>query len=91
MTVRVLPAAEPRVETGPVRFGDDWTGVFIRGDNAFAWILALDHVMAEAKRGELHDLLQMAVLEGLRAELAACVEGPVGQQLRAQSTGDTAP
>ncbi len=23
-----------RVETGPVRFGDDWPGVFIRGDNA---------------------------------------------------------
>jgi hypothetical protein len=25
-----------RVETGPVQFGDDWPGVFIRGDNA-AW------------------------------------------------------
>lgn len=23
-----------RVETGPVRFGDDWAGLFIRGDNA---------------------------------------------------------
>lgn len=25
-----------RVETGAVQFGDDWPGLFIRGDNAFA-------------------------------------------------------
>jgi hypothetical protein len=24
----------PRIETGPVKFGGDWTGVFIRGDEA---------------------------------------------------------
>ena len=26
----------PRIETGPVQFGNDWPGLFIRGDNAFA-------------------------------------------------------
>ena len=31
---RVLPAQSPRVETGPTQFGDDWPGVFIRGDEA---------------------------------------------------------
>lgn len=30
-----------RVETGVVRFNDDWPGVFIRGDDAFAISLAL--------------------------------------------------
>jgi hypothetical protein len=25
-----------RVETGAVQFGEDWPGLFIRGDNAFA-------------------------------------------------------
>lgn len=32
---RRLPAVDKRVETGPVQFGDDWTGLFIRGDNCF--------------------------------------------------------
>jgi len=30
--MRKLPYQEPRVETGPVRFGEDWPGLFIRGD-----------------------------------------------------------
>lgn len=35
--IRVLPAPEDgqRVETGPVRFGDDWAGFFVRGDGTF--------------------------------------------------------
>ncbi len=32
-----LPAHPGRVETGPVQFGDDWPGVFIRGDRA-GWL-----------------------------------------------------
>ena len=32
--VRHLPGQDTRVETGKVQFGDDWSGVFIRGDNA---------------------------------------------------------
>lgn len=30
-----------RVETGIVQFDDDWPGIFIRGDNAFFWGMAL--------------------------------------------------
>lgn len=33
-----------RVETGPVRVGDDWPGVFIRGDEALAYADDLEHV-----------------------------------------------
>lgn len=40
------PEPPPRPETGNMRFGDDWTGVFIRGDSAFAYRLALVHVLA---------------------------------------------
>jgi len=36
MEIREIPHEGPRVETGPVRFGNDWGGLFIRGDNAFA-------------------------------------------------------
>lgn len=27
---------ESRIETGPIQFGDDWPGVFLRGDSALA-------------------------------------------------------
>jgi hypothetical protein len=86
MSARELPAAVPRVETGPVRFGDDWPGVFIRGDNAFGWLLALDHVLSGGfhcgiANGGQFDQLQKALLVGLRDELAACVEGPLGAEL----------
>jgi hypothetical protein len=30
-----------RPETGPMQFGDDWCGIFIRGDNAFLYANAL--------------------------------------------------
>ena len=32
--IRDISAAEPQVRTGPLRFGDDWPGIFIRGDEA---------------------------------------------------------
>lgn len=44
---RKLPAADVRVETGPVQFGDDWPGVFIRGDDAFGFLAALKGVMED--------------------------------------------
>jgi len=34
-----------RAETGPMKFGDDWTGVFIRGDNAAGYLMALTNVL----------------------------------------------
>lgn len=35
-----------RVETGPVQFGDDWPGVFIRGDEALHMALRLREALA---------------------------------------------
>lgn len=40
-TVRKLPAVEQRVETGPVQFGEDWPGLFIRGDAAIFFAMHL--------------------------------------------------
>lgn len=34
--MRELPGVEKRVESGAIRFGSDWPGLFLRGDNAFA-------------------------------------------------------
>lgn len=35
------PGEQTRAETGPMKFGDDWTGVFIRGDNAAGYAMTL--------------------------------------------------
>lgn len=46
--IRKLPAVEgDRVETGPVQFGDDWPGVFIRGDNAFGYVMELQNAITK--------------------------------------------
>jgi hypothetical protein len=47
MSVRKLPALDQRIETGPVQFGDDWPGVFIRGDNALWFAKCLEVALAE--------------------------------------------
>jgi hypothetical protein len=41
-----LPA---RVETGPLKFNDDWTGVFIRGDNAIYYGMQLKEVLRQTE------------------------------------------
>lgn len=45
METRKLPALSERAETGPMKFGGDWTGVFIRGDNALAYVCALESLL----------------------------------------------
>lgn len=37
--------AEGRPETGPMQHGDDWPGVFIRGDDAMGIALAISVVL----------------------------------------------
>lgn len=36
---------DSRVETGPTQIGDDWPGLFIRGDNAFHYAMCLRNVL----------------------------------------------
>ena len=43
--VRELPPQTPRVESGPTRFGEDWCGVFLRGDTAAYYATTLRHVL----------------------------------------------
>ena len=73
MAIRHLPAQDSRVETGSVQFGDDWPGVFIRGDSAFWFVGCIDAVLAalSAPHGDkLRDGIAVAGLQGLRATLA---------------------
>ena len=43
--VRTLPEQGRRVETSVVRFGSDWPGVFVRGDDCFGLFMALRDVI----------------------------------------------
>lgn len=50
-----------------MKFGDDWTGVFVRGDNAIYYALALESLFEEMKGSAPSAALYfMNVLENLR-------------------------
>lgn len=69
MDILEIPHEGPRVETGPVQFGDDWPGVFIRGDHALHFSI----VLRDALRGSTDiDPITKAVLGGLSATLDSC-------------------
>lgn len=61
--------AKGRPETGPMRFGNDWSGLFIRGDNAAAYAMALESLL---RRSAL--TLPEALLNGLLDDLKSTNE-----------------
>ena len=65
-----------RIETGPVRIGDDWTGIFMRGDDALPLAMFLRQLL-EKYDAELtmEDAILMGVLRGHIELLESCVEG----------------
>lgn len=68
MNVQKLPPTEKRVETGPVQFGDDWPGVFFRGDMAGQFAGHLRVLLDESP-----DSIQKRVIEGLYDDLMSCI------------------
>lgn len=62
--VRKLDAVAERIETGPTQFGDDWPGVFIRGDNAAAYAMHL-RALLYATPPAVSDPFGVAVVRGL--------------------------
>lgn len=60
--VRRFPAEQVRVEGGPIMFGDDWPGLFIRGDEAMHYAFALRDVLLD--KPDI-GLITRRVLEGL--------------------------
>lgn len=63
--LRKFPAQQSRVETGPVQFGDDWPGVFIRGDDCFGYAMCLGSVLAAMGNGKVPHVLSWKQLDGL--------------------------
>lgn len=63
--IRQLPAVDKRVETGPVQFGDDRPGTFIRGDNA-AYYAMLLKAKLEDRSNPLYDQILWGLLDDLQ-------------------------
>ncbi len=63
-------ASGDRPETGPMQFGDDWPGVFIRGDNALmGYAPHLARALAVLPQEEW---LAKSMLTGLLETLRSC-------------------
>lgn len=75
--IQKLPAFphNTRPETGPMQFGDDWPGVFIRGDNALADAALIAQVLPMMPPDAW---AATAVLEGLLNTLRSCRVGNTG-------------
>ncbi len=76
--IRAFPAVPARVETGSLQFGDDWPGIFIRGDDAAQFAMSLAAVF-----GHVKEPIAQAVLSGLHQTLASALIGPGGDLVRA--------
>jgi hypothetical protein len=60
-----------RVETGPLQINDDWTGCFIRGDNALGYAIALNTILEALTEDQKNDLIfRIAEIEELTQLLA---------------------
>lgn len=64
--------AKPRrPETGPMQFGQDWNGVFIRGDNAGYMAFELDHL-----KTAISELLETRDVDKFKAQIGGPLSGP---------------
>jgi hypothetical protein len=77
--MRTFPAQENRVESGAIRFGDDWPGLFLRGDDAFMHASSIQIVVRElVKRyGKENVPLDMLIAIKELAGLADTIRGEV--------------
>ena len=80
MDVRLFPEQEKRVETGPIQFGDDWPGIFIRGDNAFGMVMALRSYIAAPDS----PLGQIGIKGVIRRLLSANVHKDISDKIEAE-------
>lgn len=73
MTITKVPGVEERVETGPLQFGDDWPGVFIRGDHALVDAMTLQAAMSSISfSDDITGEMARSVIEGLISTLSSC-------------------
>ncbi len=69
-----VAAMRSRMESGPIQFGDDWPGLFLRGDEAVPFGMTLHGHIAAVPLTHL-DGITRAVLIGLADTLVSCEQG----------------
>jgi hypothetical protein len=72
MGVRKFPEQVERVETGAVQFGDDWPGIFIRGDNAMYYAHLLNSIIDRLGKGVPMEEWDALALQSIRDTLREC-------------------
>lgn len=60
-----------RIESGAMCFGEDWPGVFFRGDNALAFAIMLQAVIPVVEKSDL-PFFTVDMLKGLMSDLNSC-------------------
>ena len=65
--VRRFASEKERVKTGPIMFGDDRPGIFIRGDEAFAHTFALKAAIEQPSIDPLYKLSLQSLLIALES------------------------
>jgi len=72
--VRMLPAPPDgkRVESGAVQFGDDWPGIFMRGDHALPAAFYLSMFLEQHPLKEGDDVIVRHYVESLLRDLTGC-------------------
>ena len=66
-----MPEGVQRVETGAVQFGDDWPGVYVRGDNALH-MASLMRTAAQLFRSSVDDEVTATQLDSYAKLMASC-------------------
>lgn len=56
-----------------MQFGDDWPGVFIRGDNAAYCLMLLQHAIDEARKADMNYIFELVMVQNM---LSRCVITP---------------
>lgn len=71
--IRRFPAQEKRVECGPIAFGNDWPGLFIRGDTAAFYAMYLRALIDETPSAE-PELFRSIIARNVMVALANALE-----------------
>lgn len=79
--LQTIPAMDKRPETGPMQFGGDWPGVFIRGDHALYYSMILDQwIRRNGDKTDGGTCIEMNILRGLVRTLESCDYHSLHQQ-----------
>jgi hypothetical protein len=68
----VLEGLPVRMESGPLQFGDDWPGVFLRGDHALHYAFTLKQYLSRHCPPPRDNYFEHQVLIGLIDTLEEC-------------------